>query len=135
VITSALRIIAENDSAAYIDINKYIKALVEVSENVRNLDLGSSGMAIGVYYGDPVEGVDLDVAEKALACTIVQFATCCKLLNNVNSRCPYRRDTSLLKKIKRISFERMLRFTINAGFDGRYSYEIECKLKNGTYEC
>jgi len=135
MITGALRLIAKNDSAADIDVNRYIKAFVEVSESARNLDLGNSGMAIGVYYGDPVDGVDLDVAEKALACAIIQFATCCKLLSNVNSRCPYRRDTRLLKKIKRISIERMLRFTINAGFDGRYSYEIECKLKNGTYEC
>jgi hypothetical protein len=134
-IFEALRIIAENDKDAYTDVRRHIRAVVEVSSSPGSERLDNVGITLGVHFGEFVAVDDQEVFTRASACSIVQLAVCCKLVNNVILRCPALYGAGLKRRIKRISIERMRRFTINAGFDSRYTYEIECRLQSGAYEC
>ena len=131
----AISLIKSGDQILYNDIGRQLRAIVEISSGSGNINFGQVGISSCVYYGEPLADTDPTVSKIASACTIVQWTVCCKLVNKVNQRCPNRYSTELMRRIKRMSIVKMHKFTIDAGLGSQYSYEIECKLKNGAYEC
>jgi hypothetical protein len=125
----------EKDERSAKIVRGYVRAVVEIESEAKLASLGGAGMAIGVRYDYLPPEFDTEVAQVALACTLVQFAVSRKLLLRLGERCPNRRNAETEKHIKRISVRAMHAFTVRTELGERYSYEIECKLKNGAYDC
>ena len=134
-LAGAIRIIAVGDKDAYAEVRRYLGAIVQVSDNVVDVNFDSAALFLGAFFGRRMDRDNLAKGEKATACALVQFVVNRKLLINLSERCPRKDSRSIRKKIVRISLERMYRFTVHAGFESKYSYEIECKLKSGAFDC
>lgn len=130
----AAHLIEKDERSAEI-VRGYVQAVVEIESAAKLSALTGSGMQIGAYYDLLPSEADSELAEVSFACALVQFAVCRKLLLRLSERCPNRRDTETEMRIKQIAIRAMHGFTVRAELGERYSYEIECKLKNGAFDC
>ena len=134
-VSDAIDLIGQKDQDTCNDIVRHLRAFVEVSPNTHISNPINMGFSTGVYYARLFSLESSDLAVKSIACSIVQFVTSYRLIVKTKLRCPERYGHDLMRKIKRLAIQRMHRFTIVAGFESRYSYEIECRLMNGAYDC